>query len=114
MAEEKLLSLKAAADYLNITESRLKELADHGIIPAYRVAGIYIRFKKSQLEQFKDKISKIQTQYTQYQKTRSNFDDNIRYTPGERLKDFWHFYDFYIISFLVIIGLLILIFRSSL
>ena len=44
MSEEKLLSLKAAAEYLGITEKRLKELSDHGVIPAYRVAGLYLRF----------------------------------------------------------------------
>ena len=50
MFEEKLLSLKAAAEYLGIPEKRLKELSDHGVVPAYRIAGLYLRFKKSQLE----------------------------------------------------------------
>ena len=114
MPEEKLLSLKAAAEYLRITEKRLKELSDHGVVPAYRIAGIYLRFKKSQLEKLKGKITDIQNQYSQYQQTRSSFTGNVAYTAKDRLRDFWHFYDFYIISIVLIAVILFIIFRSTL
>ena len=114
MFEEKLLSLKAAAEYLGITEKRLKELSDHGVIPAYRIAGIYLRFKKSQLGKLKGKMSNIQNQYSQYQQTRSSFTKDADYTIKDRLKDFWLFYDFYIISILLITGILFIIFRHTL
>jgi excisionase family DNA binding protein len=113
MDQEKLLSLKAAAKYLGISEGRLKEFADHGIIPAYRVAGIYIRFRKSQLEKFKDKMNIIQNQYVKYKQLRSNQDYQKDYSLASKIKDFWHFYDFYIISILIIIVTLFFIFRFS-
>ena len=112
MSQEKLLSLKAAAEYLGISESRLKELAEFGIIPAYRIAGIHLRFRKNQLEKIKDKMQAIQTQYSRYQEIRSsNKKDN--YTFYDRIRDFWHFYDFYIVSLVIIIIILIFIFRLS-
>lgn len=110
MTQEKLLSLKAAAEYLGVSERRLKEFADHGIIPAYRIAGIYLRFRSSQLLKFKDKILKIQAQYSEYKETRGNPDSEYSYTLGDKIKDFWYFYDFYIISLVVIILILMLIF----
>jgi excisionase family DNA binding protein len=114
MSEEKLLSLKAAAEYLGVTEKRLKELSDHGVIPAYRVAGLYLRFKKNQLEKLKGKITNIQTQYSQYLQARSSFTREATYTFRDRLKDFWHFYDFYIISMLLIMCILFIIFKHTL
>ncbi|MDP8261021.1 MAG: helix-turn-helix domain-containing protein [Candidatus Kappaea frigidicola] len=114
MSEEKLLSLKAAAEYLGITEKRLKELSDHGVIPAYRVAGLYLRFKKNQLQKLKGKITNIQSQYSQYQETRSSFTRDVVYTTKDRVKDFWHFYDFYIISVVLIATILFMIFKHTL
>jgi excisionase family DNA binding protein len=114
MSEEKLLSLKAAADYLNVSEKQLKELADHGVVPAYRVAGLYLRFKKNQLEKLKGKISSIQNQYSQYQKARTSFARKVPYTLKDRLKDFWHYYDFYILSLILIAVILAIIFKHTL
>ena len=113
MSQEKLISLKAAAKYLGISELRLKELAEFGMIPAYRIGGIYLRFKKSQIQQFKDKIQAIQNQYSKYQGLRINYRLE-EYTFLDRIKDFWYYYDFYILSTLVIILMLFFIFRSTL
>lgn len=113
MTQEKLLSLKAAAEYLGISQTRLKELTDHGIIPAYRIAGIYLRFRKNQLLKFKDQIIKIQSQYSKYKETRSSFDTKVPHSFGDSIKDFWYFYDFYIISIIIIIIILIFIFNWS-
>ncbi|MCK5306619.1 MAG: helix-turn-helix domain-containing protein [Candidatus Omnitrophica bacterium] len=112
--QEKLLSLKAAADYLGISEKKLKELSDYGVIPAYRIAGIYLRFRRSQLLNLKDKISGIQAQYAKYQQARVAYEEKTPYGLGDRLKDFWHFYDFYIISLLLIVIILAIIFRYNL
>jgi excisionase family DNA binding protein len=112
MSQEKLLSLKAAAEYLGISESRLKELADHGIIPAYRVAGVYLRFKKGQLVNFKDKMEAIQARYLRYQKIRET-SSGEKYSLSDRARDFWYFYDFYIISAVIILVILFFIFRLN-
>ena len=114
MSEEKLLSLKAAAEYLGVTEKRLKELSDHGVVPAYRVAGLYLRFRKNQLEKLKGKITDIQNQYSEYQQARSSFARDVTYTAKDRLRDFWHFYDFYIVSVILIVAILFMIFKHTL
>jgi len=114
MSEEKLLSLKAAAEYLGVTEKRLKELSNHGVVPAYRVAGLYLRFRKNQLEKLKGKITDIQNQYSEYQQARSSFARDVTYTAKDRLRDFWHFYDFYIISVVLIVAILFMIFKHTL
>ena len=51
---ETLLNEKEAADFLRVDQGRLKELVEKKAIPAYMIAGQFLRFKKSELEVLKD------------------------------------------------------------
>ena len=53
MAEEKLLTIREVSLYLGISEKEVIELAESQTIPAYRVGGVYLRFKRQQIEEFK-------------------------------------------------------------
>ena len=57
----KLLNIRDVAKYLNITEKEVIELAESGAIPAYKVGGVYLRFKKEQLDGIKHKIKPNQS-----------------------------------------------------
>ena len=90
----KFLAIREVAQYLNITEKEVIDLAEKGIIPAYKVGGVYLRFKKEQIDSIRHKIKPNVTLVT------------IQGSYAERLRDFLHHYDFYILS-LVVIGSLL-------
>ena len=87
---EKLLTIREAAQYLNITEKQVIELSDKSIIPAYKVGGIYLRFKKDQLNAVKDRILP------------TTKESNVEYSFRDKLSDFFYYNDFYVLSLLII------------
>ena len=90
----KLLTIREAAHYLNVTEKEVIELVEAGTIPAYKVGGVYLRFKKDQIDGVKDKIKPNQALIS------------IEGTTGERIRDFVYHNDFYILYLVVIFFLL--------
>jgi excisionase family DNA binding protein len=99
MAEEKLLTVREVSHLLNLPEKEVIDLAENGTIPAYKVGGVYLRFKQHQLEEFKKK-NKAQAQ------------KNKEYHTADRLSDFFYFNDFYILSFILVLILLFIIFKT--
>lgn len=95
---EKLLTIREAAYLLGASEKEVIELAEKGEIPAYKVGGVYLRFQKDQIEHHKHKTM-----------TAKLSAHNGGYTAGERLRDFFYFYDFYILSAILIVILLAII-----
>ncbi len=93
----KLLTIREVAHYLNLTEKEVIQLAESGVIPAYKVGGVYLRFKREQLEQAKPRIKPNQSLIA------------IEGTFIEKISDFVYHNDFYIASFAVIMLLLYLI-----
>ena len=102
---EHLLNNKEAADYLGITEQKLKELVRKKIIPAYRIGGAYLRFKKNQLNIARSMLHEP-ARGVLYQAR------EIEQNRSERIKDFLYFNDFYIISIVLIILAVVVIFTS--
>lgn len=101
---EKLMSTEEVCKYLDILEEDLRKLVDKGEIPAYRLGGIILRFRKDQIDEIKargvPKLNDLQ-QETLAAKENSRL---------ERVIDFLYFNDFYIISAIIIVLLLIAIF----
>ncbi len=95
----KLLNIRDVAKYFNITEKEVIELAESGVIPAYKVGGVYLRFKKEQLDGIKHKIEPNQSLIS------------IEGTPFEKTRDFIYHNDFYILSLIIIFSLLYFIGR---
>jgi len=119
MTEEKLLTLKEAADYLRMKETELKELAESGEVSYYKIGGVYLRFKKQALDKLmrgsKAKAQKptIPKGPAAHEEKESGRQKGIAYPFLDRVKDFWYFCDFYLISFLIILALLLFIFKYS-
>ena len=130
---EKLLSIKEVADYLKISEEEVKRLVDVGEIPAYKIGDTFLRFRKDQIDAIRTDISEIEEKepqavkpavdqkgkvaypYTEMERDIKRREPSTRqydYTFAERIKDFFYFNDFYIISFLLIIFLMYLIFKA--
>lgn len=90
----KLLTIREVANYFNITEKEVIQLSERGVIPAYKVGGVYLRFKKEQLDQVKKRIKPNQSLVS------------IEGTAPERVRDFVYHNDFYIVSLIIIFFLL--------
>lgn len=131
---EKLLTIAEAAKYLNISEDEVKRLVDVGEIPAYRIGGSFLRFRKEHLDAIRDDVEEFEKDVpaavkagldekgkpthhiTDLEKEIRKREPIIRqyeYTAVERVRDFFYFNDFYIISFVIVGILLFVIFRKT-
>lgn len=102
MAEEKLLTVREVSSLLGISEREVLDLAENGAIPAYKVAGVYLRFRRDQVIEFKRNTPK------HHAKAEGAKNNPIQ----DRVNDFFYFNDFYILSAIVIILLLVIIFQG--
>ncbi|MDD5245867.1 MAG: helix-turn-helix domain-containing protein [Candidatus Omnitrophica bacterium] len=102
MTEEKLLNIRDVSEILGLSEKEVIDLAEKGSIPAYKIGGIYLRFKRQQVEEIKRKLKLLSRKEI----------SNQKYTFTDRLSDFFYFNDFYILSFLVIVLILFIIFQG--
>ncbi len=93
----KLLTVREVSEVLGITEKEVIESVDQGKIPAYRIAGEFLRFQKEQIDQIKGK----------YQALKPSED----FSSSEKLSDFLYFNDFYIVTFAIIFVLTFLVFK---
>lgn len=114
MAEEKLLTVRDVSLILGISEKEVIDLTEKKLIPAYKVGGIYLRFKREQIEEFR-KSFKPSSYRIVPSSTDSWASRNFRsekYSAKDRLSDFFYFNDFYILSLLIVLLLLVLILQK--
>ncbi|MFH1442154.1 MAG: helix-turn-helix domain-containing protein [Candidatus Omnitrophota bacterium] len=103
MGEEKLLTIRDVSLFLGISEKEVIDLAESQAIPAYRIGGVYLRFKPQQIEAYRQKHKQVIDKNKLSQKSSSL----------EKIKDFFYFNDFYIFSVLIIVVIVIIIFRGN-
>ena len=96
---KRFLTLKEAAGYLGIAENELDDLSKAHKITAYKIGGIYTRFKVDDLETYRRKG------VTRGSKKYSN-------NSLERIRDFFYFNDFYIYSCIIIAVMLYFILKK--
>jgi|SRR3989338_4236179 len=122
---EKLLTIQEAARILGLAEEEVKRLVDIGEIPAYKVGGTFLRFRREHIDAIRKEVEEFESKeheglevkdaggaagtahpYTDLEreiKRREPLVSQYDYTFLERLKDLWYFKDFYIISTLLIV-----------
>ena len=100
MSSDQFISVREAAQTLGVSEKKITDLVEAHKLHAYRIAGQFLRLKRSEVLDIK--------------KSQSVPVENapIEYTAGERARDFFYFNDYYIISLIIILGLLYVIFYS--
>jgi excisionase family DNA binding protein len=98
MSDEKLLTVREVSHILGFSEKEVMDLAENGSIPAYKVGGVYLRFKRGQVEEYR-------------KKTHSNQSIQHEISFKDRVFDFFYYNDFYILSILLIILMLFIIFK---
>ena len=87
---EKLWTTSEVASFLSITERDVEELVRQGVLTAYQLGGRFLRFRPQQVEAIKGKV--------RFRPTAKHSGAAVTRSPGQRLRDFVYFYDFYIIS----------------
>jgi len=132
--EEKLLNISEVAEYLKLKRDQVEALVASGDLPAYKIGGTLLRFKKDQIERFRRKrtsalAEKKMESFEQegLQQTSSGAGayivpgsrpgggysrhaGAIRYGFWERLEDFLYYNDFYILSFIILVLVLLAVF----
>lgn len=102
MSEEKLLTVREVASLLGVSEKEVLDLAENASIPAYKLGGVYLRFKKNQVEEYKRNAPR----------QRHSLEDKERLYLKDRISDFLYFNDFYILAGLCMILLAIFVYRG--
>ena len=97
------MTIREVAHFLGLSEKDVVECAERGEIPAYKVGGVYLRFQKDQVEHYKHKTKMADVD------TAAGLPAQAGVTSVERLRDFFYFYDFYILSAILIVVLLVII-----
>jgi len=101
---ERFLTVRDVAVILGLSEKEVMDLVDSKQLDAYKVGGVYIRFKQEQIAQYRKSFKPASKH-----KTISSH----KYLLREKISDFFYFNDFYIFSFLVIVLIVIIIFQGS-
>ncbi|MDP8266724.1 MAG: helix-turn-helix domain-containing protein [Candidatus Aceula meridiana] len=98
---DQFISVREAAQALRISERKIMELVDEERLQAYRIAGQFIRFKRSDVLSLKS-AGTVASETTHHE-----------YTRRERFYDFIYFNDFYILSFFIVLFFLYIIFTNA-
>jgi len=102
MTEEKMLTVRDVATMLGVSEKDVLDLTENGTIPGYKVGGVYLRFKKEQVEQYKKNQSHLKP------KAAKGESEGL----GSRIQDFLYFNDFYIFALIFVVLLGYLVYRG--
>ena len=130
---EHLLNIKEVAAYLGVSEDEIKRLVDIGEMPAYKIGDSFLRFRREQVDAVKSEVSDVEKAdpgrvdvkldskghpthpFTDLERDVKEREPAVRqydYTLAEKIQDFIHYNDFYIVSAVIIAVLLFIILRS--
>ena len=98
MATSQFISVRETAQIMAVSEKKVMDLIEERKLQAYRIANKFLRLKKSEVLNLRNTGKVVQENY------------QISYTPAEKIKDFFYFNDFYLISSIIILVLLYIIF----
>ena len=97
-----MLTVRDVSIMLGVSEKDVLDLAETGAIPGYKVGGVYLRFKKEQVEQYKKNQGHLHPKAAKAEPVGAK----------SRIQDFFYFNDFFIFAVIFIILLGYLLFRG--
>lgn len=100
--EEKLLTIRDVSQILSVSEKEVMDLAEKEVIPAYKIGGVYLRFKSHQVMDYKKNL----------RRGTQHLPELEVYGRSEKVRDFLYFNDFYILAGLLVALILVVIFRG--
>ena len=95
------MTVREVSGLLGISEKEVMDLAENGTIPAYKIGGVYLRFRSDQVQEYRKSL-----------KSHTSTRLKKKYPVNERISDFFYFNDFYILSAVLILLLLVIILRG--
>lgn len=95
---EKLWTTAEAAKFLGIAEADVEQLVQEGKLTGYKLGGQFLRFRPEQVKGLQPKLGA--------QTFKSHAPAPARVWK-EKVRDFVYFYDFYILSFVLLIGVMV-------
>ena len=110
---EKLLTIEEVARHLGLSEKAVEELVKSGELPAYRIGGSLLRFKKEQLEIYRKRRNSgamARGQLSPERRQSIKTSDSAKYSFWEKLEDFLYYNDFYILSLILLILIVLVVF----
>ena len=87
---EKLWTTSEAAKFLGVNDVDVEELVRQGKLTGYRLGGQFLRFRPDQVEALKGKIRFRPNPMKPVLQRRDRW--------GHHVRDFFYFYDFYLVS----------------
>ena len=95
------ITVRETAQILAVSEKKVMDLIEGGKLQAYKIADQFLRLKRNEV------VNMLSTGQV--------VSENIAqgYSAGERLKDFFYFNDFYLVSLVIIGALLYIIFCTN-
>ena len=98
MTSDQFITVRETAQLLAITEKKVMDLVKEEKLKAYKIADQFLRLKRNEVLNIR-KSGTVEIENVQ-----------LEYTLAERIQDALYYNDFYILSFLIILGLLYVIF----
>ena len=98
MTTGQYISVRETAQLLGINEKKVMDLIEEGKLQAYRIANQFLRLRREEVLSLRNS-GEVTSESTE-----------IPYTPWERVQDFFYYNDFYLISLVIVLGLLYVIF----
>ena len=98
MTNEQFITVRETAQVLGVSEKKVMDMIETQKLQAYRIADQFLRLKKSEVLSIRNLGNIV------------NENVKFAYTSAERIRDFFYFNDFYIISLIIVAALLCVIF----
>ena len=100
MTSSEYISVRETAQILSISEKKVMDLIEQRKLQAYRIADKFLRLKKNEVQSLRNS-GRVRAENIQ-----------IAYSSSEKIRDFFYFNDFYILTTILIGFLLYLIFLT--
>ncbi|MFA6635756.1 MAG: helix-turn-helix domain-containing protein [Candidatus Omnitrophota bacterium] len=112
------MTLRELSEYLDISEDRLTGLVVEKVIPAYKIGGELLRFRKEQIDAMRQEIEARSNDPAKQKTLNSEKRPLKKISDGsdngvmDHIRDFFYFNDFYIIAAAIAGVLLAVIFMG--
>lgn len=100
MATSQYISVRETSQILAVTENKVMNLIEEGKLQAYRIADKFLRLKRAEVLNIRNTGNVAKEHH------------EIEYTANERMADFFHYNNFYILSLTLILVLFYIIFYT--
>ena len=111
--EDRYLHVHEAAEILDITEDKLWDLVHQHKVPTHNIAGAFLRFKKEDIEELKNKWRIERELFPKHERFFPQEGQSAHNSFKEALRDFWYFDDFYVLCSTLVAVLLYFIISSQ-